>query len=309
MKYQPQLATLVEHPPGGDEWLHEIKFDGYRIGCIIRSGRVTLMSRNGKDWTSNFPDVVEAAKKLPVSEALLDGEVAIVEPDGRTSFQALQNALSGIEGRSKLVYFAFDLLYLEGESLQELGVEERKARLKTLVGKRKTARIRYSDHIVGKGHELLEHARTLHLEGIVSKRRDAPYRPGRSKSWLKTKVTLRQEFVIGGFSDPEGARAGIGALLLGYFAGDRLVHAGRVGTGFSHKMTIDLRRQLDAIERKACPFDPAPKGLDARGAHWVTPKYVCEVEFTEWTSDGKIRHPSFQGMRLDKKPTEVVRES
>jgi bifunctional non-homologous end joining protein LigD len=308
LKYLPQLATLVEKPPSGNEWLHEIKFDGYRIGCGIRNGRVSLTSRNGKDWTDVFPEVVTAAKALNTSDALLDGEVAIVLPDGRTSFQLLQNALSGNETRSKLVYFVFDLLQLDGKPLADLPLEARKTRLRALVGKRKTGRIRYSDHIVGKGNELLDQARRLGLEGIVSKRRDAMYRPGRSTAWLKTKCTRRQEFVIGGFTDPEGSRAGIGALLLGYYDGDRLVFSGRVGTGFTHKIAVDLRRQLDAIERKVPPFNQPPKGPGLARAHWVTPTLVCEVEFTEWTSDGRIRHPSYKGLRLDKPPREVRRE-
>ena len=307
MDYEPQLATLVKQPPQGDEWIHEIKFDGYRIGCRIRGGQVALISRNGKDWTHAFPEVVAAAAKLGLRDALFDGEVAVVLPDGRTSFQALQGAFAGDGARGSLTYFVFDLLRLEGERLERLPLEERKARLGKVVGRKKTGRIRYSEHVEGRGDEFHAQACRLGLEGIISKRRDMPYRPGRSKDWLKTKCTLRQEFVIGGFTEPEGARAGIGALVIGYYDGPRAVFAGKVGTGFSHKLALDLRRQLDAIEQSTSPFDPPPKGL-GRGVHWVKPTLVCEVEFTEWTSDGKIRHPSFQGLRADKKPRQVIRE-
>jgi bifunctional non-homologous end joining protein LigD len=304
--YRPQLATLVKDAPAGADWIHEIKFDGYRIGCAIEGREITLISRNGKDWTRAFPAVVEAVSKLKVKSALIDGEVAMVLPDGRTSFQALQNA--GSSGAS-LVYFVFDLLLHDGRSLGALPLEERKVRLRGLVGGGTTGRIRYADHVEGRGREFLEEACRLGLEGIVSKRRDQPHRDGRHRDWLKTKCSLRQEFVIGGFTDPEGARAGIGALLIGYYEGARLVFSGRVGTGFTQKFATELRRRLEAIERKTSPFDPPPAGPLARRAHWVAPRLVCEVQFTEWTGDGSIRHPSFQGLRTDKRADEVVRES
>jgi len=305
-EYRPQLATLVKEAPLGAEWLHEIKFDGYRIGCRIRGPRITLISRNGKDWTHAFPDIVAAAAKLPTTDALLDGEVAMVLPDGKTSFQALQNASS--TSGATLAYFVFDLLRLGGERVASLPLETRKARLRTLVGGRQTGPVRYSEHVDGRGDQFFAQACRLGLEGIVSKRRDQPYREGRHGDWLKTKCILRQEFVIGGFTDPEGTRAGIGALLIGYYEGERLVFSGKVGTGFTQKVALDLRRRLDALEQKTCPFDPSPPRAVSRKAHWVKPALVGEVVFTEWTNDGNIRHPSFQGLRLDKKAREVVRE-
>ena len=306
--YVPQLATLVKEPPSDGGWVHEIKYDGYRIGCRIRSGRVTLLSRNGKDWTAAFPVIVSAAAALPISDGLLDGEVAIVLPDGRTSFQMLQNAFSGGTSEGALVYFVFDLLRLEGERLGTLPLVERKARLQKLLGRRKGGHIRYADHVEGSGRAFFDQACRLGLEGIISKRAAEPYRPGRHGDWLKTKCVLEQEFVIGGFTDPEGSRAGIGALLIGYHAGGRLVFSGKVGTGFSHKVALDLRRRLNAIEQKTSPFDPPPEGPLGRNAHWVKPRLVAQVVFTEWTGDGKIRHPSFQGLRDDKKPQDVTRE-
>jgi bifunctional non-homologous end joining protein LigD len=315
--YAPQLATLVKEPPSDDGWVHEIKYDGYRIGCRIRGGRIALISRNGKDWTAAFPSVVAAAAALRTTDALIDGEVAIVLPDGRTSFQLLQNAFSGAKPGGPLVYFVFDLLRLDGQRLERLPLVERKARLRSLIGARKTGTIRYAEHVDGNGRRFFDQACRLGLEGIISKRRSEPYHPGRHGEWVKTKCVLEQEFVIGGFTDPEGSRAGIGALLIGYYdmpsrgtarAPGRLVFSGKVGTGFTHKGAIDLRRTLDALEQKACPFDPPPEGWLGRNAHWVKPQLVGEVVFTEWTGDGKIRHPAFKGLRADKKPQEVRRE-
>ena len=306
--YAPQLATLVKAPPDGDEWLHEIKYDGYRIGCRIRNGRVTLISRTGKDWTAAFPEIVAAAGGLGIENLLLDGEVAMVLPDGRTSFQALQNASTGEAPRQSLVYFAFDLLRLGDERLASLPLVERKARLRRLIGARKRERLRYSEHVTGNGAAFFAEACRVGLEGIISKLARQPHRSGRSRDWVKTKCILRQEFVIGGFTEPEGRRAGIGALLIGYYEQDRLVFAGKVGTGFTHAVAVDLRRRLDAIARSRPAFDPAPGGALGRRAHWVAPRLVAEVMFTEWTGDGKIRHPSFQGLRADKLPRAVVRE-
>ena len=308
--YQPQLATLVKEPPPGDGWLHEIKYDGFRIGCLVRNGRVTLISRNGKDWTARFPGIAEAALKLRVSEALLDGEVAIVLPDGRTSFQALQNSANerGAAGGT-LMYFVFDLLRLDREPVSEQPLDDRKARLRRLLGRAtKSSRIRYSDHVVGGGEAVFTEACRTGLEGIISKRRDQPHKPGRHGGWVKTKCISRQEFVIGGFTEPAGARAGLGALLIGYYEDGKLIFAGKVGTGFSQKTALDLRKRLDRLEQKAAPFTPAPSGPLGRSAHWVKPTLVGEVEFTEWTGDGKIRHPSFQGLRADKPARAVRRE-
>src|SRR5215212_7200645 len=306
--YVPQLATLVKEPPPGADWLHEIKFDGYRIGCRIRKGRIALISRNGRDWTAAFPEIVTAASALGVDDALIDGEVAMVLPDGRTSFQLLQNAFAGEGPRASLAYFVFDLLRLNGQRLERLPLIDRKERLRRLIGRRKTARVRYSEHVAGNGEQFFDQACRLGLEGIISKRGDQPYHPGRHGDWVKTKCVLRQEFVIGGFTDPEGARAGIGALLVGYFADDgRLVFAGKVGTGFTAASARELRRRLEASERTACPFSPTPAGWLGKHAHWVEPELVGEVVFSEWTGDSRIRHPSFQGLRRDKAPSEVRR--
>jgi bifunctional non-homologous end joining protein LigD len=303
----PELATLVSEPPEGDGWLHEIKFDGYRILARLEGGRVRLMSRNDKDWTDRLPVISDVVARLPARAALIDGEVVVLQPDGTTSFQSLQNVLSG-EGRGTLVYMAFDLLHHDGRDLRELPLEARKTALRELIpaaARSNEAVIRYSDHVIGGGAAFLRQACRLGLEGAVCKRRDAPYRSGRGRDWLKVKCSRRQEVVLGGYTPPAGSRVGLGALLVGVHDGARLVYAGKVGTGFS---TADLRAltaKLRALEQPASPFEPAPR---VAGARWVKPTLVGEVAFTEWTSDGKMRHPSFQGLREDKPARDVRRE-
>ncbi|HEY2388456.1 MAG TPA: non-homologous end-joining DNA ligase [Candidatus Binatia bacterium] len=294
-----QLARLTKAPPAGDAWLHELKYDGYRILCRIEDGRARLVSRSGKDWTAHFPEVRDAALALPLRAALLDGEVAVVEKDGRTSFQSLQKAFSG-EGRERLVYFVFDLLHLDGDDLSRLALEERKARLAALLASAPSARgpaaiVRFAAHVVGDGPAFYDEVCRVGVEGIVSKRRDLPYAAGRHGGWLKTKCLQRETVVIGGFTDPEGTRAGIGALVVGVRDGARLVCAGKVGTGFTQTVTLDLRRQLNRLETAACPFTPRPTWL-GRGTHWVRPTLRAEVTFSEWTDDGRLRHPSFRGL-------------
>ncbi|MEJ7600796.1 MAG: non-homologous end-joining DNA ligase [Kofleriaceae bacterium] len=302
-----QLATLVDAPPEGPEWVHEQKFDGYRILAEVEGGRARLLSRRFKDWTAEFPTIAEALASLSVTSAMLDGEVAVLLPDGRTSFQGLQNSFGKRD--PNLVYFVFDLLAENGDNLTGLPLEQRKARLEQLVKRAKSRTIHYSDHIVGRGHKFFALACKTGLEGIISKRRDKPYQPGRGATWQKTKCVQRQEFVIGGFTDPEGSRTGIGALLVGTYDKQRLTYAGKVGTGFSHALLGELREMFDPIERQAAPFDPVPaRAWTGPNRHWVEPRLVCEVKFGEWTDDGRLRHPSFQGLRLDKSPSEVVRE-
>ena len=303
----------MKTPPEGEEWIHELKYDGYRIGCRIDGPRIELISRNGKDWTDAYPAVVKAAANLKVQSALLDGEVCMVLPDGRTSFQALQNA--GSQPQGTLVYIVFDILYLNGRSLIAEPLHRRKAALHGVVHGN---RIQYAEHIEGSGADAFSEACRLGAEGIVSKLRDQPYMSAKRTGWVKTKCVQRQEFVIGGFTDPEGSRQGIGALLVGYHDAahdatgspnrDVLAFAGKVGTGFTAKSSLDLRKRLEAIEIDRSPFTPPPPGWLGRHAHWVEPTLVGEVVFTEWTGEGKIRHPSFQGLRADKPPRSIRRE-
>ena len=303
----PQLATLVKQAPAGEEWLHEIKFDGYRVLGRVDRGRATMITRGGKNWTERFEGIAEAVAALGAGSAILDGEAAVVLSDGSTSFQALQNQLRLGKG-STLAYFVFDLLYLEGYDLKRVPLRLRKETLERLVsGAPAGGIIRYSDHVEGKGERFHAEACRRGLEGIVSKRSDSMYVPGRSGLWLKAKCASRQEFVIGGYTEPQSSRAGLGALLLGTHENGRgLRYRGRVGTGFTHETLRDLQKKLARLETKASPFSPSPR---APGAHWVRPKLVAEVSFTSWTDDGKLRHPSFAGLRDDKSPRDVVRET
>jgi bifunctional non-homologous end joining protein LigD len=306
--YKPQLATLVDSPPEAANLYAELKLDGYRIGALLKRGKVNLESRRNNDWTEQFPTVAAAVRQLPAETALLDGEVAAVMPNGITSFQAMQNA--GSAG-AKLVYFVFDLLHLDGEDVSALPLSERKEKLRKLLEKSETSDvIKYVDHVVGNTTRVFNEACKLGAEGIIVKNPAAPYRGGRNTLWVKVKCVKRQELVIGGFTDPEGARAGLGALLVGYYEDGLLKYAGKVGTGkgFTRDFLTTLRQQLDGIEQKECTFTPKPKALKAASTHWVKPKIVVEVQFVEWTSDGHLRHPSLLGIRKDKRPTEVVRE-
>lgn len=301
----PQLCRLVSEPPEGEEWIHEVKFDGYRILCGLAGRRATLWSRNAKDWTASFRDIASEASGLPARTALLDGEVVVVGKGGVTSFNALQNALKG--QAADLAYYAFDLLHLDGRDLRDEPLEARRASLRALLTRAKKARVRLSEEHKGSGRRVFAAACRSGLEGIVSKRRDARYRSGRTDAWLKTKCHREQEFVVGGFTEPKGSRPHLGALLLGvYGRGGALEFAGKVGAGFSHASARDLRKRLDALRRPDSPFVARPRGLaDAR---FVEPRLVAVVRFTEWTGDGKLRHPSFQGLREDKPAGEVVRE-
>ena len=308
IEYRPQLATLVDSPPKGPKYLHEVKYDGYRMGCSVDKGRVSLISRKGQDWTSVFGEIADAAARLRVKSALLDGEVCILLPDGRTSFQALQNSLGG-RRRGELVYFVFDLLALDGRDLSGAKLALRREALqKLLASRRGDDAIRISTAFEGEGAEVLHEACKLGFEGIVSKRLDSTYRPGRTTSWVKTKCVRRQEFVVGGFTEPEGAKDRIAALLVGVFEVGSLRFAGKVGTGFSAASARELRKKLEALRVRECPFAQRPEGWLGKNASWVRPTLVAEVTFSEWTQGGHLRHPSFQGLRADKPAKEVAQE-
>ena len=305
---EPQLATLVEEPPSGEEWIHELKLDGYRVLCEVREGKAKIWTRNSKDWTDRFSPIADAVAALPAREALLDGEVVVLEPDGRTSFQALQNALTANRDRD-LVYFAFDLLYLDGYDLRPAQLLDRKEALSRLLAASSTTAIRVSDHVQGQGEGFYRQACSFKLEGVVAKRADRPYRSGRGKDWLKVKCLKRQEFVIVGYTDPEGSRVGLGALLVAvHDEKGELVYAGKVGTGFNDQTLRDLRKRLGKLERDTPAFKNPPRGAEARRSHWVAPELVGEVAFTEWTNEGILRHPAFQGLREDKPAADVIRE-
>jgi bifunctional non-homologous end joining protein LigD len=302
----PQLATLVKAPPSGNDWLHELKFDGYRMLCHLERGKVRFWSRNGKEWTTKFPHIAEAAQKLPVTTAILDGEVVIVDAKGKSSFQKLQRAMAhSID--TGFVYEVFDLLYLDGFDIRRVPLQKRKALLKEIIGGKRDL-LRYSEHLEGNGDAFFKHACEYGIEGIVSKLADSTYDSTRNRNWLKVKCNKQQEFVIAGYTPSSKGMPGFGSLVLGVYEKGKLVYAGRVGTGFTLKLRTDLQKQLDKIARTTPPFAVLPKDPGLRKTHWTEPKLVAEVAFAEWTEDGSIRHPSFQGLREDKSPKEVVRE-
>ncbi|KQT53052.1 MULTISPECIES: DNA ligase D [unclassified Aureimonas] len=304
---EPSLATLVAKPPAGKRWLHEIKFDGYRLQARIEAGRVRLSTRSGLEWTKRFgKPVVEALQALPVGTAVIDGELVVETSAGASDFSALQSDLS--EGRSdRFSFYAFDLLHLDGYDLRQVPLVQRKAVLQELVGP-DGAVLKYSGHFEENGATVLRHACRLGLEGVISKLADGPYQSGRGKGWVKSKCSSRQEFVIGGYVPSSTSRKAIGSLLLGLYDGDRLDHVGRVGTGFSGAVAEDLFERLNRLKAEASPFGAKLTAEEARLARYVRPDLVAEVEFRAWTADGHLRHASFRGLREDKSAREIVRE-
>ena len=304
----PQLATLVAAAPVGDEWVHELKYDGYRILCRVKDGSAKLVTRNNHDWTIKLQRIAEAAAALPVKNAWLDGEVVALKPDGSISFQALQNAFD-TRTETNLVYYVFDLLYLNGFDLRQTGLLDRKQALAAIVPSAMSGLIRYSDHISGRGDIVFAEACRRGMEGIISKRTNAMYLAGRNRNWIKVKCGHRQEFVIGGFTDPSGSRVRFGALLLGVYDGQgQFQFVGRTGTGFSERSLKELHKRLISLEQSQSAFVNPPTGTDARGVHWVKPRLVAEVSFAEWTNEGLLRQAAFQGLREDKTPTSVIKE-
>ncbi len=306
-----QLATLVDVVPEGANWIHEIKFDGYRL-LGFRSGQTArLITRNGKDWTGSFPSLAVALSGLASDSAVLDMEAVVLDGHGKSNFQALQNALGEGGDRKSIVAYAFDLLYLNGKDLTALPLLERKKKLEALLGTSKT--LRYSGHVIGQGDEMFAKACEAGLEGVISKDANAPYTTGRSKTWLKIKCSLRQEFIIVGYSDSRSGERALGALYLGYQKNGALQYAGKVGTGFTMKSAEELADRLARISIATPVLSRAETvGLGAgewRAVHWVKPVVLCEVAFTEWTEDGRIRHPSFQGLREDKNASQVKKET
>ena len=316
---EPMKARLEDDPPTHGDWLYELKFDGIRAIAIKDGKKVSLISRNGNKLDKRFPEIADAVKELPLEECVLDGEAVALDEEGRSSFQLLQ-ALE-MEGRkSPLVFYVFDLLQLNGKSLLELSVEQRKqvlAKICESVGDP----IRYSGEISGDVKSLLAEVKRRGLEGLIGKQRGSKYEPGRrSGAWIKLKSVNEQEFVIGGYTPPGGARKHFGAILVGYYESRKLKFAGRVGSGFTEKSLSILHKKFHAEERDDCPFVDLPSKTAGRWGegitpsmmkkmHWVNPKFVAQVKFSEWTRDGKLRQPVFLGLREDKKPAEVKRET
>ena len=308
-----QLATLADAVPQGEAWIHEIKLDGYRLAGFLAAGTAFLRTRNGNDWTKRFPAIAAAIEKLKADSVVLDMEAVVFDPTGKSSFQALQSALGDVGNSLSIVAVVFDLLYLNGEDLTQRPLLERKKILQQILKTAENAStLRYSEHMVGAGEALFAEACKMGLEGIISKRATGSYRPGRQQGWLKIKCSLRQEFIILGYSKARSGGRALGALYLGYWKGEKLLYAGKVGTGFSMQSAAELAAQFaplattqPGLTRAEAPGLPR---LEWESIHWIQPVLLCEVSFAEWTADGRVRHPSFEGLRQDKKAREVKKE-
>lgn len=307
VKMAPQLATLEEAAPPGTAWLSEIKFDGYRMLARIYKSDVRIYSRNQKPWTDRLPEIAAELAELPVDQAWLDGEVVALDDAGRSNFSKMKDAL-GAEITARLVFYVFDILHLDGFDLTPCRQDDRKRVLSAVMQSVKAPRLHYSDHHDGDPAAMHAQACAMQLEGIILKDPAAPYRQARSRAWLKLKCLQREEFVVIGFTEPQGSRTSLGALMLGYFdPKGRLNYAGGVGTGFNREMLASLREILEPMRRKIPPAITF-HGEKPRGVNWVNPKLVVETSFLEWTADKSVRHSVYLGIRDDKEGRDVVRE-
>jgi len=301
---EPQLARLVSKPPEGFDWVHEIKFDGYRIQAHSIKKSVHLITRSGLDWSSKYPSIALSLKKLPEG-TIIDGEVVWQNAKGVSNFQELQDAFL-TNNESNIHYWVFDILFLEGKDLRDLSLMVRREYLTRLMKKLNEKNIHLSEAFRGGGKDFMAEACKKGLEGIVSKHVDANYHSGRHGEWVKSKCTLRQEFVVGGFTDPSGSRQGFGSLLLGVHDGNRLRYVGRVGTGFNEDTIKIVSKKIHILERKKSPFSlSSPR---SKNIHWIKPNLVAEVSFANWTKDTKLRSAVFHGLRMDKDPTQIIKE-
>jgi bifunctional non-homologous end joining protein LigD len=305
VRIKPELTTLVDMPPGGSNWIHEVKFDGYRMGARIENGSVKLFTRSGLDWTRKFPTIAKELAQTKIKSAWLDGEIVVPDENGLSSFAGLQRALS--EGDdTAMVFYLFDLPYLNGRDLRDLPLIQRKRILRdTLFAKPRNGALAYSDHREAEGDDFFKAACNMALEGVVSKRKDSRYRPGRGRDWVKSKCIDRDEFVVGGYT-PSRARRGIGSLLVGHYDGKRLVYDGRAGTGFGAKEAVALEKRLRPARIGDCPFHEMDRAYRAR-AIWVAPRLVAEIEHRGRSSDGLLRQAAFVGRRADKPAKQVDR--
>lgn len=303
------MARLVDSPPEGDQWAHEFKFDGYRILAFVNHGKVVLKTRNDQDWTHRFPELALKLKTLNVKQAIFDGEVVALLPDGTSSFQELQQALSAGHTQA-LHYFVFDLLYLNGQDLRPLPLEDRKRQLKPLLPTGKKQILQFSRHWIGNGKLIFQKCAELGLEGMVSKRRDQPYLGGRGLDWLKTKLSQEEELLIVGYTSSPAARRGIGALLLGYYdAQGKLHYAGKVGTGFDDTENRQLAARFKPLALSKSPIEVSPPGqMIPRAPYWIRPKLVAQFKFSNWTRDGLLRQGVYLGLREDKPARSIVRD-
>jgi bifunctional non-homologous end joining protein LigD len=301
----PELATLVDKVPTGNEWLHEVKFDGYRLVCFIKQGTITLLTRNQQDWTKKLPLLIKELNALSIDQAILDGELVALNEKHQPNFQLLQNLIHRAD-TSTLIYYVFDLLYYDYHDLTKLPLIERKAKLHQLIPTSDSTVVKVNDYVIGQGKTVYKKACQFRLEGIISKSVQSTYIQKRTRDWLKVKCVKQQEFVVGGFTRPQGKREYFGSLLLGvYVSGNRLQYCGRVGTGFTQESLETLWRLLKKYQTPLNPFMNKPA---LANVFWVKPHLVIEVAFSEWTREGLLRHPSFKGVRSDKSYKEVTRE-
>jgi bifunctional non-homologous end joining protein LigD len=307
--FAPELTRLMKAPPAGDGWLHEIKWDGYRIVATVVNGKVRLWSRNAIEWTQKVPELADAVASLRLKSAQLDGEMIVPTGTG-SDFNALQGRLSA-ENKAPVLYVLFDMPYCNGRSLAERPLVERKAGLADLLGRRRSKLLAYSEHLIGHGAELYAQALRNGWEGIVSKRVDSPYRYGaRNGDWVKVKARPSEEFAVVGFTRPKGGRAGIGALLLARYVGGEWVYVGRVGTGFDDKLLRELRRQLaaDVVDEPSANAELMER-KDRPLAIWVKPRLIVEVFHQGFGGQGLLRQAAFKTLRADKTPADLVAES
>ncbi|HEX4764505.1 MAG TPA: DNA ligase D [Usitatibacter sp.] len=305
LAFAPQLAVLVDQPPAGSGWTYEVKFDGYRLLARIDGDDVRLFTRNGNDWTSRLKALRDAVAKLGIASGWIDGEIVVLDAKGNPDFQSLQNAFDTSKTRD-IVYFVFDAPHLGGYDLTRVPLADRRRALQAALEGRASDSVRFSESFDAPVRELLDGACDKGLEGLIGKKADAPYASRRSPTWVKLKCTRRQEFVVVGYTDPKGSRTGFGSLLLAVHDGGELVYAGNVGTGFDQRGLQALHAKLEALGTDKSALATVPRGVKG---HWVRPKLVAEVAFTEWTGEGRIRHPVFHGLRTDKDPAAITREA
>lgn len=301
----PCLATIYNTPARGAAWIHEIKFDGYRLQARIEEGNAHLLTRTGLDWTGRFRAIAQTLASWQLSSAILDGEVVVQDNTGLTDFSALVEALKA--GRTReMVYYVFDLLFLNGLDLRTLPLAERRSALETLLSQQPpSSNIQFSKHLEGDAGTIFTEACKLGLEGIISKRKDKPYRSGRQDEWRKIKCAFTDEFVVGGYAEHSALKNAIGSLALGYFSNGKFVYAGRVGSGFNQQTAAALWDGLQATKLKRSPFAGRLTNLQRSGMTWVKPLLVANVTYRAWSPDLILRHATFKGVRDDKPAPDV----
>ena len=300
----PMLATLVDTPFSDPEWIFETKWDGFRSICFVKEGRARFVSRNQIEMTAQYPELTGVGKQINARQAILDGEIVALDRDGMPRFQLLQprvgrkSGLESLRGKGKIVYYVFDLLFVDGYDLMPCSVVERKAVLEQIL--RPAGFIKYSEHIEGEGEAFFKQIEKFHLEGMIAKRASSRYVQKRSSDWLKVKTIKRSEVVVGGYTEPRGSRSHFGALVVGLYKDRELHYVAHVGGGFNQRTLAEIYKLMQPLKTKQSPFVDAPKTNEP--VQWLKPKLVAEVKFSEWTADTRLRHPVFVGLREDKKP-------